>query len=94
MLLSNGYPLYFIQNQISRFLNNKYCKSNFKQKSKEHIHRPRIVLKLPFIGDHSLNVEKELQLFSHRYLLHCLNLNVVKNCFKISDMFKHKDHQP
>ena len=32
MLLRNEYPLHFIQNQISRFLDNKYHKSNFTQK--------------------------------------------------------------
>ena len=94
MLLRNGYPLHFIQNQISRFLDNKYFKSNFKQKCEEHIHRPRIILKLPFIGDHSLRVEKELQSFFHRYLSHNLSLNVVHTCFKSDDMFKHKEHQP
>ena len=51
-----------IQNQISGFLGNKYCKFNFKQKSEEHIHRPLIVLKVSLIGDHSLDVEKELRL--------------------------------
>ena len=93
MLLRNGYPLHFIQNQISRFLDNKYCKSKYKQKSEKHIHHPRIILKLPFIGDYSLHVEKELQSFFHCYLLHNLSLNVVHNCFKIGDMFKHKEHQ-
>ena len=63
MLLRNGYPLHFIQNQISRFLDNKYCISNFKQKCEEHIHRLRIISKLPFIGDHSLHVEKK----NHNY---------------------------
>ena len=58
MLLRNGNPLHFMQHQINRFLDNKYYKSNFKQKSEKHIHRPRIILKLPFIGDHLLHVEK------------------------------------
>ena len=44
MLLRNGNPLHFTQNQISRFLNNKYCKSKYKQKSEEYIHRLRIIL--------------------------------------------------
>ena len=61
MFLKNGYPLHFIPNQISGFLDDKYCKFNFKQKSEKHIHRSRIILKLLFIGDHSLHVEKELQ---------------------------------
>ena len=94
MLLRNGYHLHFIQNQISRSLDNKYCKYKYKQKNEEHIHPSRFILKLPFIRDHLLYVEKELQSFFHRYLSHNLSLNVVHNCFKISDMFKHKEHQP
>ena len=61
MLLRNGYPLHSIQNQTSRFLDNKHCKSRYKQRSEEHIHRSHIILQLPFIGDHLLYVEKELQ---------------------------------
>ena len=30
----------------------------------------------------------------HRHLSHDLSLNVVHTCFKIGDMFKHKEHQP
>ena len=92
MLLRNGYPLRFIQNQISQFLHNKYCKFNFKEKSQKDIHRPRIILKLPLIGDHLLHVEKEIESIFYRYLLHKLSLNVVHNRFKIADMFKHKKH--
>ena len=66
MLLGNGYPLHFIQNQISRFLDNKYCKFKFKQKCEERVYCLCIILKLPFIGDYSLYVEKELQSFFHR----------------------------
>ena len=89
MVPRNGYLLHFFQNRISRFPDNKYCKSKFKQKGEEHIHHPLIVLRLPFIGDHSLDVEKELQSIFHHYLSHNLSLNVVHNCFKIGDMFKH-----
>ena len=38
-------------------------------------------------------MEKELQSFFHRYLSHNLSLNVVHNCYKIGDSFKHKHHQ-
>ena len=94
MLLRNKNRLHFIQNQISRFLDNKYCKFYFKQKCEEHVHRPRIILKLLFIGGHLLHVEKELQSFFHRHLSHDLSLNVVHTCLKIGDMFEHKEHQP
>ena len=40
------------------------------------------------------HVEKELQSFFHRNLSHDLSLDVVHTCFKIGDMFKHKEQQP
>ena len=49
---------------------------------------------MSFIGDYSLHVEKEQRLLFLRYLSHILSLNVVHNCFKTSDMFEHKEHQP
>ena len=61
MLQSNGYPLHFIQNQINRFL-------DYEQKSEEHIHCLRVILKLSFIGDHSLDVEKN---YNHFFIAFC-----------------------
>jgi len=61
MLLRNGYPLIFIQNQIRQFLNSKYSESDSHRKNDRCI--PRIILKLSFIGDPSLHLEKELKLF-------------------------------
>jgi len=92
MLLRNGYPLLFVQNQIRRFLNSKYSESDSHRKKGRRI--PRIILKLPSIGDSYLHLEKELKLFFRRYLLGKLSLNVVHGCFKVSDKFKHKEPHP
>ena len=62
------------------FLLTNILKSNFKQNSEEHIQRPFIILRLPFIGGHSLHVEKKLLLFLLRYLFGNFNLNDVHNC--------------
>ena len=37
---------------------------------------------------------KRTAIFFHRHLSHDLSLNVVHTCFKVGDMFKHKEHQP
>jgi len=91
MLLRKGYPLSFSQNQIRRFLYSKYSESDSHRKNDRRI--PRIILKLPFIGDPSLHLEKELKVFFRCYLLGKLSLNVVHGYFKVSDKFKHKEPQ-
>ena len=92
MLLRNGYPLPFIQNQIRRFLNNKHSDLNISKKVDKQA--TRLILRLPFIGNTSLHIEKELKSFFRRQLSGKLSLNVVHDCYKIGDMFKHKELQP
>ena len=91
LLLRNGYPLSFIQNHIRRFLNKRY--SNLTSKNNDK-HTRRIILKLPYIGNPSIQLEKEFKSFFRRHLSNTLNLNVVHTCYKIGDMFKHKEKQP
>ena len=93
MLLRNGYTLHFIQNQIRQFLDNKYYKSNLNKMSKRY--SPfSYYFKIAFYCRSFTLCEKELQSFFHRYSSNNLSLNVVHNCFKNCDMFKHKEHQP
>ena len=80
MLLRNGYPLPFIQNQIRRFLNNKQATP--------------LILRLPFIGNTSLHIEKEFKSFFRRQTSGKLGLNIVHDCYKLGDMFKLKELQP
>ena len=56
MLLRNGYPLPFIQNQIRRFLNNKHSDLNISKKVDKLA--TRLILRLPFIGNTSLHIKK------------------------------------
>ena len=89
MFLRNGYLLHFIQNQIRHCLNNKHSDTlnkNDKQPS-------RLILPLPLIGNASLPLKKELKSFICRQLSEKLSLNV-HDCYKIGDMFKHKELQP
>ena len=41
-----------------------------------------------------MNVEKELMSFFCRCLVDKLSLTVIHTCFKVGDMFKHKERQP
>ena len=87
MLLRNDNPLPFIQNQIRRFLNNKHSDFNISKKADKKI--TRLILQLRFIGNTFLHIEKELKSFFQRQLSAKLSLNVVHDCYKIGDMFKH-----
>ena len=92
MLLRIGYPLPFIQNQICRFLNNKHSDLNISNKmDKQATH---FILRLPFIGNASLHIEKELKSCFRCPLSGKLSLKVMHDCYKIGDMFKHKELQP
>jgi len=51
-------------------------------------------LKLPYIGNPSIHLEKEFKSFFRRHLSDGLNLNVIHTCYKIGDMLKHKEKQP
>ena len=50
-----------IQNQICRFLNNKHSDPNISKKMDKQA--TRLILRLPFIGNTSLQIEKELKSF-------------------------------
>ena len=95
MMLNNEYPISFIQNQIRQFLNKKFNpKSIPKADSTSQKPVPRLIIRLPFVGNSSLHLEKELKSFFRRKLSDKFILNIVHNCYAISNMFKHKDKQP
>ena len=95
MMLSNEYPIEFIQNQIRHFLNKKFSKNVIpRTDSTQKQNVPRLIIKLPFVGNSSMHIEKELQSFFRRKLSDKVKLMIVHNCHAIGNMFKHKDKQP
>ena len=91
MLLKNGYPLNFIQTQICRFLDSKHQISNSKPPDKN---LRRMIFKLPYIGNASVHLEKELQSFYRRKLGNKVRLVVFHSTFGIGNKFRYKDKQP
>ena len=91
MLLKNGYPLNFIQTQIRRFLDSKHQISNSKPPDKN---LRRMIFKLPYIGNASVHLEKELQSFYRRKLGNKVRLVVFHSTFGIGNKFRYKDKQP
>jgi len=79
-LLKNGYPLQFIDNQICRFMNKKHQiqQSSNNQLPKPHISKVlHIIFKLPYIGDPSLHIQKELRNFFRKKLQNQLQISTV-----------------
>ena len=72
MLLLNGYPLSFIQAQIRKFLNKRHNNISQSQPTDESSNQSfnRIILfRLPYIGNQSVQIEKELRSFFREYLI-------------------------
>ena len=90
MLLKNGYPLFFIQNQIRKFLNKKH-QSNLNNNSdyQPSPYQRCIFFKLSCIGSTSLQVEKELRTFFQRKLQNKIQFVSIYNTFKLRSLFSH-----
>ena len=63
MLLSNGYPLHSIKGQVRMFMNKKHANKSADNNASSTPNLPRVVFKLPHIGNPLLHAEKELKLF-------------------------------
>ena len=90
--LSNGYPDWFIDKQMIIFLNKCY-KNTPKNKQEKTSDLRRILLYLPYFGETSLQLEKELRNFFRKYLTELAHLSVIHKTHTIGDHFKYKDKQ-
>ena len=98
MLLNNGYPRRFIGYQIRKFMNKKHltqssCNS-FHSQSIPQLHElPRIFFKLPYIGEPSIHIEKELKHFFWKKLQDKVQLFIIHVTNKLGQFFNHKQKQ-
>ena len=94
MLLLNGYPLSFIQAQIRKFLNERHNSITQSQPTDESSNQSsnRIILfRLPYIGNQSVKIEKELRSFFRKYLIDKVRLCAIHDTLCIGDVFRFKD---
>ena len=73
--LGNGYPDWFIDRQIKIFLNERYKNTPSKNKQERTTDIRRILLYMPYLGETSVQLEKELRNFFEniwKNLLNCL----------------------
>ena len=98
----NGYPLRYIDKQIRLFLNKRHkspimqkydtsnnCKSLKTSESKES----PLFLRLPYLGNISLQIEKEIRQYLIRNLSTKFRFRLVHDTHNIGKCFKFKDRQ-
>ena len=92
MLLNNGYPRRFIDYQIRKFMNKKHltqssCNS-FHSQSIPQLHKlPRIFFNLPYIGEPSIHIEKELKHSFRKKLQDKVQLTIIHVTNKLGQFF-------
>ena len=89
-VLQNGYPLEIFERCVNKFLR----KTLQPSPTKLTVPRLPIMIGLPYIGKHSLNIRAQLQRWVARYYPH-VDLKVYFRCArKMSSLFKCKDTTP
>ena len=99
ILLSNGYPLIFIEKQIKRTLNKFYPISEkvIPQNVLEDgvpIEDKPVLFSAPFLGSHSDTVSSDLKCVMGKYLPKIKLRIVFKSTLAIGDLFRFKDKLP
>ena len=88
MLTSNGYPKYFLDRCVREFFNKKFSGGLVKQ---HRNYLKTITVRLPFLGEISHHLSKELNTFLRMKTANRINLRVVHTTNKIGNNFWIKD---
>jgi len=91
--VNNGYPDWFIDKQIKIFLNKRYKNTPSKNKQERTTDIRRILLYMSYLGETSVQLEKELRNFFQKYLKGFAQLSLIQRTHTIGDHFKYKDKQ-
>jgi len=91
--LKNGYSDCFIDRQIKIFINKRYKNTPSKNKQERTTDVRRILLYMPYLGETSVQLEKELRNFFQKYLKEFAQLSLIHRTHTIGDHFKYKDKQ-
>ena len=95
MLEKNDYPTRFINNQIRKFFNKMHdTKKSPEVEDTKNEARPKFsILKLPYIGGASHQIEKEIQQFLYEKLSQKSKFVMVHEASTIGEKFRYKDRQ-
>ena len=83
----------FCQVRADKIFLNKRYKNTPKNKQEKTTDIRRILLYLPYLGETSLQLEKELRNFFRKYLKELAHLCLIHKTHAIGDHFKYKDKQ-
>ena len=90
-LMKNEYPLAFIDKCIRKFLNQKFAPKRPPAQTQSKPSR-QLFVTLPYLGNISLQIEKELLYFTRRHLPEC-RLRFIHITNKLKQIFHIKDPQ-
>ena len=92
-LLKNGYPQRVIDNVIRKYLNNKHAPTTDRDESVDENPSKLVFFKLPFLGDTSYHIEKELKSFLQNKVNVNFKLIMTHSTSPIRNLFRHKHKQ-
>ena len=93
ILAKNAYPLEFIDQCITSFLNKQY--KNTKTLSTATVEPKTITVMLPFLGKVSLEIRNRIRKYVKKYVSNCCKLHVIfRSQRRLKGMFSYKDKLP
>ena len=92
LLFRNGYPANFVDNQIKRYLDKQHGNQCREGQTINPCHHG-IFLSLPFIGNSSIHLKKELMSFCRRHLPPTVQVTIISKPTTIRTFFPYKDKQ-
>ena len=87
----NGCPIYFLYSCVRRFFNRKYDKMLSHQEESKN--RKTVVARLPFLGDLSMQLKKELSALVEKQTWNRVILRIIDTTWNIEHNFHLKDRQ-
>ena len=87
---NNGFCSKLIENQLNKFLRNKYCNERLQQSQNS----PSIYLTFPYFGPNSEKLKQDIIKVVHKYFLNVNVKIILVNKFTIGSFFNFKDRLP
>ena len=91
MLGRNGYPAYFLDSWVRRLFNRKYDKMLSQHEEDKNCRS--VVARLPFSGDMSMQLKKELSALVEKHAWDRVILWIIDTTWNIGHSFRPKDKQ-
>ena len=91
MLGRNGYPTYFLDSCVRRLFNRNYDKMLSHLEERKNCRT--VIARLPFLGDMSMQLKKELSALVEKHTWNRVILRIIDTTWNIGHNFRLKDKQ-